>query len=189
MSDFDIRPADHHGLEALIQELGQESFFRDRFARQLKRDGRLLVAWLDGRPIGDVYLWLEPAEEREIHQHLHGVPLLTNLEIHPDHRERGYGTKLIEAAEQWLRGQGWVELALAVEVKNTRAHSLYVHLGYEEWKHGLVMCDPFPGSSKPDSEKCHIMVKDLTRVANTSSRALFRVTRSVSRDRAALPHG
>jgi GNAT superfamily N-acetyltransferase len=189
MSDFDIRSADPAGLEALIQVMDQEPFFRDRFDRHQQGRGHLLIAWLDGCPIGDVYLWLEPAEESEIRKHLRRVPLLTNLEIHPDHRQQGYGTSLIEAAEQWLLDHGKTRVALAVEVDNLDAHRLYVHLGYNDWSHGgLVMCDPFPGAPDQEPEKCQVMVKELTQVAYILPHAQFPVTRSVSRDRVALLH-
>jgi hypothetical protein len=46
----------------------------------------LLVAWLDGRPVGVVFLGLEPAEVRRL---LPGVPQLDHLEVLGPLRGRG----------------------------------------------------------------------------------------------------
>ena len=43
--------------------LGERHWFADRLARRRRGGGVLLVAWLDGRPVGDVYLDCEPAED------------------------------------------------------------------------------------------------------------------------------
>jgi hypothetical protein len=50
--------------------LGQCEYFADRLARQDRGEGVVLVAWLDGRAVGDVYLWCAPVYEPEICEHL-----------------------------------------------------------------------------------------------------------------------
>lgn len=163
MSDLRIRPAERTDLAALTEELGQRPFFTDRLNRQQDGRGLLLTAWLDNRPIGDVYLWLEPAEERPIRDHLPGTPLLTHLEIHPDHRKRGAGTMLIDAAEQALTDRGHEQVALAVEHRNQAAMRLYHRLGYREWPHSTVVCFALSDGDKPPvAETCRIMVKRLS---------------------------
>ena len=107
MGNLRIRRARPADLDVLIRELGQGRFFDDRICRQTKRLGMLLIAWQDDRPIGVIYLWLEDAEEAELREHLPGTPILNHLEIHPDHRGRGTGTKLIQAAERRLRRLGF----------------------------------------------------------------------------------
>jgi GNAT superfamily N-acetyltransferase len=116
-----IRRARRTDLDVLIRELGQRRFFTDRFARQSAGRGMLLTAWRGARPIGVLYLWLEPAEEAELRTHLPGTPILNHLEIHADHRGGGTGTKLMRAAERRLRKLGFGQVALAVEVTNKRA--------------------------------------------------------------------
>ncbi|HJW63533.1 MAG TPA: GNAT family N-acetyltransferase, partial [Actinomycetes bacterium] len=61
--------------------LGQRHFFTDRLARQQDGRGVLLVAWLDGRPVGDVFLDRGPADQPEVRHHLPGVPMLDHLEV------------------------------------------------------------------------------------------------------------
>jgi GNAT superfamily N-acetyltransferase len=163
MRDLTIRPARPEDLTSLIRRLGQGRFFADRLARQRDERGVLLTAWHGGTVIGDVYLWLEPAEEPEIRTFLPGVPLVTHLEIHRDHRCLGAGTRLIRAAEQWLTRLGHAEVALAVEVNNRAAARLYTRLGYREWPHPPVTCySPGDLNGHRRVELCFVMVKKLS---------------------------
>jgi ribosomal protein S18 acetylase RimI-like enzyme len=164
MGNLRIRRARPADLDVLIGELGQREFFHDRFSRQSKQLGMLLTAWRDVRPIGVVYLWLEHAEETELREHLPDTPILNHLEIHPDYRGGGTGTKLIKAAERRLRKLGFQRVALAVEITNRRATRLYRRLGYEEWQHPTVECYSLTdGDGERRVEVCRIMVKTLRR--------------------------
>lgn len=162
MRDLTIRPARPDDLTPLTRRLGQARFFVDRLDRQSMGRGVLLTAWHRGLVVGDVYLWLEPAEEPEIREHLPGTPLVTHLEIHPEHRRQGVGTSLIGAAEQWLADKGYDEVALAVEVTNRAAAKLYLRLGYQEWPHHLVECYSLGDhNGHRQREICRVMVKAL----------------------------
>jgi GNAT superfamily N-acetyltransferase len=164
MGNLRIRRARAADLDVLIGELGQQRFFDDRFSRQSKQLGILLTAWHDVRPIGVIYLWLEDAEEAELREHLPDTPILNHLEIHPEHRGRGAGTKLIKAAERRLRKLGFRQVALAVEITNRQAARLYRRLGYEEWPYPTVECYSLTdGDGERGVEVCRIMVKTLRR--------------------------
>lgn len=163
MGDLHIRRAHPADLDVLTRELGQRRFFDDRISRQSRRLGMLLTAWRGVRPIGAIYLWLEDAEEPELRKRLPGTPILNHLEIHPDHRSSGAGTKLIAAAERRLRRLGFRRVALAVEVDNERAARLYGRLGYEEWDHETIRCLSLTDSGERHVEICQIMVKALLR--------------------------
>jgi GNAT superfamily N-acetyltransferase len=92
-----------------VTVLGQRHFFTERLARQQRGSGVLLLAWLDGRPVGDVFLATEPADEPEVRRHLPGVPRLIHLEVLGSYQRRGIGTALIRAGEdtaRWL-GHEW----------------------------------------------------------------------------------
>lgn len=162
MGNLRIRRARPTDLDVLIRELGQRRVFDDRISRQKRGLGMLLTAWRGVRPIGVLYLWLEDAEEPELRRHIRGTPILNHLEIHPDFRGGGTGTKLIKGAERRLRMLGFDEVALAVEVTNRRAARLYARLGYREWPHSTVRCySPTDGDSQGAVEICWIMVKPL----------------------------
>lgn len=165
MSDVEIRPAQAADLVVLVDAFGDEDFFADRIARQRAGRGVLLTAWADSVPIGDVYLWLEPADEPEVRQHLPGVPLLNHVEVHPDHRNQGIGTELVWAAERMLAERGYDQVALAVRIDNIDAYRLYARLGYRVWPHPPVEClyeVRLPdGSRKRCPEICYMLVKPL----------------------------
>lgn len=164
MGNVHIRRARPADLDVLIRELGRGRFFDDRICRQTKRLGMLLIAWRDDRPIGVIYLWLEDAEEAELREHLPGTPILNHLEIHPDHRSQGTGTKLIKAAERRLRRLGFDKVALAVEITNERAERLCQRLGYTEWAHPAVRCHSLADRDRERHvEICRVMVKPLQR--------------------------
>ncbi|MEV6236967.1 GNAT family N-acetyltransferase [Lentzea sp. NPDC051838] len=162
MRDLTIRPALPDDLASLTRRLGQDGYFADRLDRQSENRGVLLTAWHADVVIGDVYLWLEPAEEPEIREHLPGTPLVTHLEIHSEHRRRGLGTRLIGAAEELLTARGYDEVALAVELTNRAAAKLYDRLGYREWPHPPVKCYALGDhNGHRRAEICNVMVKPL----------------------------
>lgn len=55
---------------------------------------------------------------------------INRLAIHPDHRRRGYGARLIAAAEQVLRRQGIAVIAALVESDNAASLALFQEAGY-----------------------------------------------------------
>lgn len=158
-----VRSATADELLDLVGSFGQREYFADRITRQDRDQGVVIVAWLDERPVGDVYLWRSPAHEPEIEMHLPGVPELNHLEIHPDHRSRGIGTQLITHGEQLALQLGYQQITICVGVDNSRAHALYRRLGYVDWGHGTV--DSSYASYAPDGtvrhfvETIHVLVK------------------------------
>jgi ribosomal protein S18 acetylase RimI-like enzyme len=136
---MEIRRASDGDLSALVAVLGQRHFFADCLARQRGGHGVLLVAWFDGRPVGDVLLSWEPADEPEVRRRLPGVPQLGHLEVLGPFRRRGIGTALIRAGEDTARRLGHERLVLGVGVDNAAARRLYERLGYVDWGHGTVV--------------------------------------------------
>jgi GNAT superfamily N-acetyltransferase len=161
----EIRPGSVADLGTLVAVLGQRHFFTDRLARQHAGGGVLLVAWLDGRPVGDVFLAFEPADEPEVRRQLPGVPQLTHLEVVGPLWGRGIGTALIRAAEDTARQLGHQQLALGVGLDNPKARRLYERLGYADWGHGTVVGTwverDHDGPPVTLSEVCDMLVKRL----------------------------
>jgi ribosomal protein S18 acetylase RimI-like enzyme len=50
--------------------------------------------------------------------------------VRPTYQQQGYGTKLIHAAEHYLKAQGAPKLLLMVRNDNTHAQTCYTRLGY-----------------------------------------------------------
>ena len=62
-----------------------------------------------------------------------GIPLayVFNIEIAPEHRRQGHGTRAFEALEPVVRELGLCAIGLNVFAYNTGAQALYASLGYE----------------------------------------------------------
>ena len=52
--------------------------------------------------------------------------------VDPDHRHKGYGRVIMDAAEDWLRGRGIEKLQLMVRPDNSQVQAFYQSLGYFE---------------------------------------------------------
>jgi ribosomal protein S18 acetylase RimI-like enzyme len=50
----------------------------------------------------------------------------------PDHRGKGFGRAIMNAAEDWLRAAGILKLQLLVRRENDKAGAFYQSIGYEE---------------------------------------------------------
>jgi GNAT superfamily N-acetyltransferase len=163
--ELSIRPARVSDLPALTRAFAQEHFFAERLQRQRAGRGVLLVAWIGNEPVGDIYVWLEPAEEPEVRAKLPNVALLNHLEVHAGRRNSGIGTALLEHAEELLRNCGHRKVALGVSPANGRAARLYERLGYHNWPHPdiethfNIYLDN--GERLRVPEICRIFVKDL----------------------------
>ena len=164
-ANLEIRRASDDDPATLVAVLGERHFFTDRLARQQRGGAVLLVAWLDGRPVGEVFLETEPATEPEVRRHLPGVPQLDHLEVPGPFQGRGIGTALIRAAEGTARQLGHERIALGVGLDNPRARRLYERLDYADWGHGTVVGTwvEYPDDGPPVtlSEVCEMLIKRL----------------------------
>jgi GNAT superfamily N-acetyltransferase len=52
--------------------------------------------------------------------------------VDPDHRGKGYGRAIMNAAEDWLRRAGIAKLQLLVRRDNAKAGAFYESIGYDE---------------------------------------------------------
>jgi GNAT superfamily N-acetyltransferase len=133
-----VRRMHDSDLASVVAAMGQHHYFADRLARQAAGHGVVLLALDRGHVVGDVYVWLSPADEPELRRHLPGVPLLNHLEVLPARQSRGIGTRIIAAAERTVYDLAYRRLALGVGIDNPRARKLYERLGYVDWGNGTV---------------------------------------------------
>jgi ribosomal protein S18 acetylase RimI-like enzyme len=98
-----------------------EAWFND----PARDDEALLVADVDGQPVGCAYLvtLVDYFNERP-HAHL------SVLAVEKAAEGQGVGSALLEACEQWARSQGSDRLTLSALVTNTRARGLYERRGF-----------------------------------------------------------
>lgn len=93
---------------------------RDSFRRLIERaDADLLVADVGGRVAGYAVVWYS-ADEAE----------LGNLAVDVDHRRRGIGGRLLDAALGQARRRGAGRIFLEVRVSNQEAEALYRSRGF-----------------------------------------------------------
>lgn len=133
---------------AAIAELIEASFGEEldptgrRMVREMRTFGRAgFLGWLIGHlflppaayPRG--YVW-ELAGELVGNASLLPVPgesrrwVLANVAVHPDHRRRGIGRRLVNSCLQLARREGADEVLLQVRSDNTEARRLYRALGF-----------------------------------------------------------
>ncbi|MCW2748995.1 MAG: family N-acetyltransferase [Aeromicrobium sp.] len=84
----------------------------------------IFVGTVDGQEIGFLWLFTNPAL---------AVPetFIYDIEVRAEHRGKGYGRGLLEAAERWCTEHGVVTLRLHVFGFNTPAINLYESAGFE----------------------------------------------------------
>jgi GNAT superfamily N-acetyltransferase len=161
----EIRPASDAELATLVAVLGERHWFTDRLARQQRGGGVLLVAWLEGRPVGEVFLDCEPATEPEVRRQFSRGAQARPLGGPGAVWGRGIGTALIRAAEGTALQLGYERIALGVGLDNPKARRLYERLGYGDWGHGSVVGTwvEYPDDGPPVtlSEVCDMLVKRL----------------------------
>ena len=96
----------------------------EAFARQQQRSTVMLIAEMEGRIVGQIWIDLTKLASR-------GAGFLWALRVHPASRRRGIGTELVNAAEAWLTAHAFDSGAVGVEKDNTDAMIRYRRLGYE----------------------------------------------------------
>ena len=139
---FRVRPADPGDADRLVElarDVGAEeegwlitagewrsSAAERRYLKAIRRhpDAAVFVAEDNGGIVGRLSL------SRDAHPASEHVADL-GLMVARDHRRRGVGLALMEAAEEWARRVGVRKLELHVFPHNTPAIALYEKLGYE----------------------------------------------------------
>ena len=160
-----IRRARAGDLTALTGALGQDHLFVDWMDRQRRNLGDLFVAWVDDAPVGSVFLWRAQPFLVELRQNLGWHPTISHLEVRPEWRDLGIGTKLVRAAERRATRLGHWRICLGVDQENTGARRLYDRLGYADLGLGpvaMVWSEPGPdGCTVRRPIACDWLVKAL----------------------------
>jgi ribosomal protein S18 acetylase RimI-like enzyme len=120
--------ADYDRLMALWQRAGLHSLkpkgrdSRAEIAQQLESGiEKILGLEVDGRLVGCV-----------VTSHDSRKGWINRLAVDPIYRRRGYGLRLVEAAEEMLRSQGMHIIAALIESDNPASLALFEEAGYVE---------------------------------------------------------
>ena len=102
-----------------------EELFRRHLLRQVRlKPDMVRVIEVDGKTAG--YIWFRLMDS--------SVGVFGRIEhvfVDEGHRNRGLGKRLMQAAEEYLKGRGAKRIKLTVTKDNKTAASLYKSMGYE----------------------------------------------------------
>ncbi len=125
-----MKPEDSESVARLATQLGYPSTptqIEARFQRLGEApDSRVLVAVdTDGR----VLAWIHVFGTRQIESDPGAE--IGGLVVDEKERGRGFGTLLMERAEEWARERGYLLVSVRSNVIRVEAHEFYKSLGYE----------------------------------------------------------
>lgn len=132
MTIRDAAIGDVGDINILSKELGYESSAEDtgiRLEYLLRKPlHRILVAEIDGRAVGYISF-----EHYEIVYYESGINI-TALVVKAEHRKKGIGKLLLDAAEDYARENGLAYVRLNSGSQRVEAHEFYRNNGYDSEK-------------------------------------------------------
>ncbi len=66
------------------------------------------------------------------------------VSVDPEHRDKGYGRAIMQAAGDWLRERGIQKLQLMIRGDNAQVHAFYLSIGYYD-QHACDFCEWLDG--------------------------------------------
>ena len=92
-------------------------------------DGCVFVAEKDGAIVGYTFAALEPLSWKELRG---PAGFIHDVAVAEGQRRLGIGTKLMQAAIEWLRERGAPRVILWTAASNANAHTLFRRLGFRD---------------------------------------------------------
>ncbi len=97
-------------------------------------NGALLIAVLSGKAIGFVSCHDGDDEDKNLQEKYRPYGYVSNVFVAADHRGRGFGAALLDAAEDYLAGLGFHRVMLSVMAANADARAVYEKRGYHTYE-------------------------------------------------------
>ncbi len=101
-----------------------------RLWRQEAGEASYLIAWVEARPVGHLFLLWAGPDHDDMRSRLPRLAAVEDLYVLGDVRGRGIGTRLLAAAESLVHLRGISRIGLGVSVDNFAAARLYRRLGF-----------------------------------------------------------
>ena len=129
---------EHPGLDLI--DIGAERYRREDTEYSYQN---CLVAMIRDDVVGMAHGWVMPEEARSLPEDLDpvlrpyaeleapGTFYISGLAVFPTSRNRGIGSKMLQAAEKRAQGRGAGEMSLICFAENTGARRLYERHGYK----------------------------------------------------------
>ncbi len=159
-----LRPAEPADLPKL-EWFGQYTHFRRVFQRayedQLAGRRLMLVADLNGWPVGQVFMQLDSLDDIPSENGKRGY--LYSLRVLDPLQGQGLGTALIYEAEAILTSRNYGSVSIAAAKDNLGARRLYERLGYHVFMedNGRWQFVDHEGRTRQVNEPCYVLEKFL----------------------------
>lgn len=116
------------GILPLASELNPDipdHILRERLEEMFSLSYKCFGAYLDGKLIGICGAWITTRlySGKQIE--------LDNLIIAHEYRSKGFGSRFLDAIDQWAKEQGCLSCELNSYIANSRSHKLYLNRGFQ----------------------------------------------------------
>jgi len=119
----------------LTASTAREAFLRYIRLRVLRSpDNRLLIAEVDGKPVGFLIARVERGGPVFLNP---DFGYITDASVHEDYRRQGVGRALFEAAKSWLRAKGMTNIRVSVASENPDGVAFWRDLGFRPFMERL----------------------------------------------------
>ncbi len=179
--------ADFPAMEELVaayqDELWSRPFPPPPLPDSYLREGRLVVAELDGRIVGMAKGELEL-----------GLGHVTFVYLRPEARGQGGGKELVADLAAFFRDQGVEHVSLSVDLPNDEALAYWRRLGFTDYRRSLMtdlsaLEQRLAGGEAPSVGSIHVQTDDQSVVERAVKRFAPRVVRSAATVVTAPQHG
>lgn len=168
MEELEIKLCSEEDLDLLersIPSSGLSKFHERRFQAQREKGREYLIAWLDGKPVGNLDLRYDGFDSEKLSDEMRKIPELNAITVAEGCRGKGIGTVLIKEGERRVKERGFKQVGMGVNPENEGAKRLYERLGYKDSGTGLhrgswEVTDK-DGNTFIESEEGLIYLKDL----------------------------
>jgi len=120
-----------------IDKTGAEDTLQATLNRVAKSGGKVLVAEMDGRVVGHLFLSFE-THPIYVRPELRPYAYIAELFIREEARDRGIGRALVAEAERIAAERGMDKIMIGVLAGNTMAEEAYARYGFRPYSHELV---------------------------------------------------
>ncbi len=131
-----IRVEDAEEAARLCGELGypvSAAEMKERIqSRRNRGGGAVYVACRDGQTIG----WIDVGIVHHLQSGAYGE--IGGLVVSSGCRSQGVGARLVQRAEEWIRGRGLSRVVVRSRVSREAAHRFYLRAGYQKTKTAAV---------------------------------------------------